>query len=192
MLRSFKCRFLSLLVKASVMSSSTSNDAKSALEKAGVAGRNPKTLSRDEWKKILTVEQYFVCREQGTEKPFTGKFNDFFADGSYNCTCCGVALFESDAKFKTSCGWPAFSRAAVPSSSIDQSDSPTAVSSKKLIEGNVQRRPDYSHGMERTEVLCNNCGAHLGHVFDDGPKPTGERFCINSVSISFTPSSTEK
>lgn len=121
--------------------------------------------SEEEWKKILTKEQYHVLREKGTERPFTGEYWNHFEKGVYKCAACGEVLFESDTKFDAGCGWPSFYKA------IDKS---------KIIE-----KDDFSFGMHRIEVMCKNCGGHLGHVFDDGPQPTGLRYCINSVSIKF-------
>ncbi|MDF1613214.1 peptide-methionine (R)-S-oxide reductase MsrB [Stygiobacter electus] len=121
--------------------------------------------TEEEWKKVLSKEQYHVLREKGTEKPFTGEYWNNFEKGVYKCAACGEVLFESDTKFDAGCGWPSFYKA------IDKS---------KIIE-----RDDFSYGMHRIEVLCKNCGGHLGHVFDDGPQPTGLRYCINSVSIKF-------
>ena len=118
-----------------------------------------------EWKKSLTPEQYQVLIEKGTEKPFTGKYWNFDEKGIYNCAACGQVLFDSDTKFDAGCGWPSFS---------------DVVNNKNVI-----LKDDNSFGMHRIEVMCSNCGGHLGHLFDDGPKPTGQRFCINSASIEF-------
>lgn len=121
--------------------------------------------SNDEWKKELTPEQYKVLREKGTEKPFSGKYWNYTKDGVYRCAACGSQLFDSKTKFDAGCGWPSFS---------------DVLNSERIIT-----KEDYSHGMHRIEVMCANCGGHLGHVFDDGPKPTGLRYCINSVSVEF-------
>lgn len=119
----------------------------------------------NEWKESLTPDQYQVLREKGTEKPFTGKYWNFDEKGIYNCAACGQVLFDSETKFDAGCGWPSFS---------------DVVNNKNVI-----LKDDYTFGMHRIEVMCSNCGGHLGHVFDDGPKPTGQRFCINSASIEF-------
>lgn len=128
--------------------------------------------SEEYWKKLLTKEQYHVLREKGTERPFTGEYWNHFEKGVYKCAACGEVLFESDTKFDAGCGWPSFYKA------IDKS---------KIIE-----KDDFSYGMHRIEVMCKNCGGHLGHVFPDGPKPTGLRYCINSVSIKFEKANKEK
>ncbi len=118
-----------------------------------------------EWKKNLTPEQYEILRKKGTEKPFTGKYWKSHEKGTYVCAACGFKLFVSDDKFDSGCGWPSFSKPA----------------NDKAVASQV----DSSFGMNRTEVMCPRCGGHLGHVFEDGPKPTGLRYCINSASIEF-------
>jgi len=123
----------------------------------------PLQRTEEEWRKLLTPEQYHVLREAGTERAFTGKYWDAKTPGEYRCAACGEILFKSDDKFDSHCGWPSFSEVAA--------------------QGKVIERKDTSYGMIRTEVLCANCGSHLGHVFDDGPGPKGLRYCINSASI---------
>lgn len=120
--------------------------------------------TEEEWQKQLTEEQYRILRKKGTERPHTGKYNLHFEKGSYYCAACNQKLFESDSKFNAHCGWPSFD---------------------KSIKGSVDYVLDKSHGMIRTEIVCSNCGGHLGHVFNDGPTETGTRYCVNSVSIDF-------
>ncbi|HET8693499.1 MAG TPA: peptide-methionine (R)-S-oxide reductase MsrB [Aquabacterium sp.] len=123
-----------------------------------------------QWREQLSDIDYRVTRQAATEHPFTGRYWDHFEDGAYRCVCCGVKLFDSSTKFDAGCGWPSYWEPAQ--------------------EGVIERLRDTSHGMIRVEVRCQNCGAHLGHVFEDGPQPTGERYCINSAALDFTPRNT--
>ncbi|OAB78163.1 peptide-methionine (R)-S-oxide reductase MsrB [Cochleicola gelatinilyticus] len=117
-----------------------------------------------EWRAELGDERYRILREKGTERPHTGEYNLHFEDGAYVCGACHTPLFKSDSKFESGCGWPSFDEA---------------------IDGAVEYVKDHTFGMVRTEILCSNCGSHLGHVFNDGPTKTGQRFCVNSLSVDF-------
>jgi len=119
------------------------------------------------WRSLLTPEQYRVLREAGTEAPFTGEYLDVDDEGAYRCRACGNPLFTSDAKFHSGCGWPSFSETVSPDA--------------------VEEIEDTTHGMRRTEIRCGRCGSHLGHVFTDGPRPGGLRYCMNSVALDFDP-----
>jgi len=127
--------------------------------------------SKDEWQRELTPEQYHVTREHGTERPFTGEYNDCKEQGTYRCACCGNPLFSSDTKYESGSGWPSFYQ--------------------PLDKDAVATKTDGSMFMSRTEVLCAKCDAHLGHVFDDGPRPTGQRYCMNSVALKLDPNKKE-
>ena len=119
--------------------------------------------SEEQWRQELTREQFNVLRQKGTEAPFTGEYDHVFEPGTYRCAGCGAELFESDAKYDSGCGWPAFYEPA--------------------SEEAVEEETDRTYGMVRTEVMCASCGGHLGHVFPDGPRPTGQRYCINSAAL---------
>ena len=126
--------------------------------------QNKNNLSEQEWKEKLTPEEYHILREKGTERPFTGEYDKFYEDGTYKCAGCGTELFSSSSKYDSGCGWPAFYEA---------------------LPEKIEESEDNSFGMKRIEITCDNCGGHLGHVFNDGPQPSGLRYCVNSISLDF-------
>lgn len=159
---------LAMFIGASLTSCSQSTNATKNKQSATktMSNENEKPeLSEAEWKNLLTPEQYYVLREKGTERPFTGKFYLHKEKGTYVCAACGNELFTSDMKFDSHCGWPSFDR--------------------EIEGGKVKTQLDTSHGMIRTEIMCGKCGSHLGHIFDDGPTETGMRYCVNSISLDF-------
>ncbi len=164
---------LSLVLVSCDAQTSKPNEKKNTMSEAKKTG-NPvysKTdsgkvnMSEEEWKKILPSDVYYIARQKGTERPWTSKFEKFDEVGTYYCAACGNSLFKSDTKFDSGCGWPSFY--------------------EPISKGSIIYTPDNSHGMQRTEVQCGRCKAHLGHVFEDGPPPTGLRYCINGVILDF-------
>lgn len=157
-------RRLMLLILAAAIACGRQADAKQN-KKGGLPVSQRIEKSEAEWQKLLTPEQFYILRKQGTERAFTGKYHDHHEKGTYVCAACRTPLFSSSTKFESGTGWPSF-YAPVKSE-------------------NVEEVSDTSHGMVRVEVRCGRCGGHLGHVFDDGPRPTGLRYCINSASLEF-------
>jgi len=156
-----------LMILAAVLTlwSCTGNSQTKTLKQNTMTDAQTINRSEEEWKKILTPEQYHVLREKGTDMPFTGKYYLNKEKGMYTCAACGNELFTSDMKFDSECGWPSFD--------------------KEIAGGKIKKITDYSHGMVRTEIVCAKCGSHLGHLFDDGPTLTHMRYCVNSTSVDF-------
>jgi methionine-R-sulfoxide reductase len=159
---------LSLAMMLCVTSSCQNNSNLTNAKQTAMDSKDTKKVvkTEEEWKKELTPEQYHVLREKGTEAPYSGEYTSHFKKGKYVCAACGYELFTSDMKFESHCGWPSFDK-------------------EIGIGDRVIKKPDYSFGMSRTEILCARCGGHLGHIFDDGPTDTGNRYCVNSLSIKF-------
>ncbi len=173
----FISRCVGLLLLAFVLQQCSYSQSNKTLQTAkmdSTRNSNPKysrtdtsklNITDDEWKKILPSDVYYIARMKGTERPWTSKYEKFDEIGTYYCAACGNALFKSDTKFESGCGWPSFYQ--------------------PLSKGSIIYAPDHTHGMDRTEVMCGRCKAHLGHVFEDGPPPTGLRYCINGVILDF-------
>ncbi|TVQ33582.1 MAG: peptide-methionine (R)-S-oxide reductase [Phycisphaeraceae bacterium] len=147
------------------------SSASGSEKSADVAAKERLVRSDEEWRRLLTPEQYRILRQAGTERAFTGAYWDTKEAGLYSCAGCGQELFVSDTKFDSGCGWPAFF--------------------EKIEGANIVEKPDHSHGMVRTEVVCGRCDGHLGHIFPDGPPPTGMRYCINSAAMTFEPANAD-
>jgi len=162
---------LSLIFSASFVS--CQNNTKPAAATSTTMQNDKVIKTETEWKQFLTPEQYNILRQKGTEAPFTGKYNMTVDKGTYSCAGCGAELFTSDMKFDSHCGWPSFD--------------------KEIGDGSkIKKIKDISHGMVRTEIVCAKCEGHLGHIFDDGPTATGNRYCVNSISLQFAPADTTK
>lgn len=160
-----------LIVGGTAYTTISSTPSVAKLEEPKAPERVERT--EEEWKELLTPEQFYVLRMKGTERPFTNEFDEHFETGTYSCAACGQTLFESETKFDSGCGWPAFYAAKA--------------------DDRVHLTPDFTFGMSRVEVTCSRCDSHLGHIFDDAPStPTGQRYCINSVSLKFEPKPSTK
>jgi peptide-methionine (R)-S-oxide reductase len=162
--------FALLLFCISCNSQNTTNKTSTTTKKTDTTMENnptPVVKTEAEWRQLLSPEVFEISRNKGTERPFTGQYNNHFDTGVYHCIACNNPLFKSNAKFESSCGWPSFF--------------------EPVTKGSIIYTPDNTHGMQRTEVTCGQCKGHLGHVFEDGPPPTGLRYCINSVILKFAP-----
>ena len=170
-MRSYQLAFISLFISLfGTLSCQTPSEKKPSQNNTSTKKpmETPVNKSEVEWKKTLTPEQYHILREKGTERPGTGEYNHHNEAGTYACAGCGTDLFTSEQKFDSHCGWPSFDN--------------------NIAGGDrVKQIRDFSHGMIRTEIVCATCGGHLGHIFDDGPTATGQRYCVNSLSLTFKP-----